>query len=205
MTKKATKKDGMSRFCVDFQVLNRRSKADIFTLPKLQEISDECAGGLYFTMLDFSGCWKIKMSEQCKENTAFVCLYRTLQFNVILFGSMNAPSTFQRMIDQLLGCPAFVMVFLDDVAILSPSIMDQIENDREIFTLVYGLCLKIKFIKCKISKKHVSSLGHIIDKNGAQVDPKIEVIQNKPPQKPRRLKRCLGDRRVQSLDHTVLS
>lgn len=105
----ATKKDGKPRFCVDYRVLNQRMKGDRFPLPKIQEIFDELSGGAVFTTLDFfSGYWQIRMSEDCKEKTTFVCRYGTYQFEVMPFGLMNAPSTFQRMMDGLLGHLPFV-------------------------------------------------------------------------------------------------
>lgn len=91
----ATKKDGKPRFCVESPVLNRRTKADRFPLPKIQESFNELAGGFLFTTLGFfSGYWQVKRSENYNEKTTFVYRYGTFQFEVMPFGLMNAPSTF---------------------------------------------------------------------------------------------------------------
>lgn len=48
---------------------------------------------------------------------AFVCRYVTFQFGVMLFRLMNAPSTFQRMMDKTLEGDPFESVYLNDVKI----------------------------------------------------------------------------------------
>lgn len=97
-----TKKDGQLRFFVDYRVLNKRMKPDCWHIPKIQEIFDDLSGGKVFTTLDlFSGYWQIRLGEGCKEKTTFVCRFGTYQFEVMPFGLMNAPSTSQRMMDQI--------------------------------------------------------------------------------------------------------
>ena len=92
----ATKKDGQPRFCVDYRQLNRVMKGDRWPIPLIQEIFDELKGSKVFTTLDlFSGYWQILMCDCCAEKTTFVCRYGTYQFQVMPFGLMNAPATFQ--------------------------------------------------------------------------------------------------------------
>lgn len=112
----ATKKDGKPRFCVDYRVLNQKMKADRWPIPKIQEIFDDLHGANIFSTLDlFSGYWKVKMFEDCREKTTFVWNYGTYQFEAMQFGLMNAPSTFQRMMVRVLTGLEFVRVYLDDV------------------------------------------------------------------------------------------
>ena len=59
------------------------------------------------------------MEENCKEKTTFICRYGTYQFEVMPFGLMNAPFTFQRMMDQVFQNLGFVRVYLDDVVVYS--------------------------------------------------------------------------------------
>ncbi len=73
-----------------------------------------------FTTIDlFQGYWQIKMEETCKEKTAFICRYRTHQFEVTAFGLMNSQATFQRMMDRVMLNVGNVRCYVDDVVIFS--------------------------------------------------------------------------------------
>lgn len=98
----ATEKDGKPCFYVAYCALNQRMNADRWLIPKIQEIFDYLGGGNFFSILDrYSKYWQIRVSKSCKEKTIFFCSFGTLQFEVISFCLMNAPSTFQRIMDQI--------------------------------------------------------------------------------------------------------
>lgn len=129
----------------------------------------------------FSRGWKIRMSKSCKEKTTFVCRYGNFQFSVMLFGLMNAPSTFQRMMDELKGNLPFVKVYLDDVMVFFSSIYEHFKHLRNVLEKVSTRGLKVKIGRCELAKEEAALLGHIEGCSGVQVDPrKIEVIQQEP-------------------------
>lgn len=97
----------------------------------------------------------------------------------MFFGLVNAPSTFQRLMDGLLFNFPFVEVCLNDVVIFSSSLEEHFYHIREVVTSVGGHSLKIKASKCEFAKKQVSFVDHTVDMNGVRVDPKkVDVIQN---------------------------
>lgn len=49
---------------------------------------------------------------------------------------MNAPFTFHRMMDKLLGLVSFVHVYLGNVMILSPDLSVQVRHIKEVINLV---------------------------------------------------------------------
>lgn len=61
------------------------------------------------------------MDDSCKEMATFITRTETLQFEVILFGLINTPATFQRIMDDLLKELYFCRIYLDDVVIYSRS------------------------------------------------------------------------------------
>ena len=68
---------------------------DRWSMPYVDEILEDLSGGKFFTSLDLlSGYWLIRMDELRKEKTNFRCQYGTLQFEIIPFGLMNAPRSF---------------------------------------------------------------------------------------------------------------
>lgn len=109
----AANKYAHPRFCVDDRFLNHLMKGDRCSIPKIKEIFDDLIGALFFTTLDlFSGYWQIDLSEGFQEKTTFVWRFGTFLFEVMLFGLMNVPATFQSLMDQILkGCPFYEFVW----------------------------------------------------------------------------------------------
>ena len=177
-----SKKDGNPSFCVDYRTLNQRMKADRWPLPKIEEIFDDLEGSAYFTSLHlFSGYWKIRMAQQCKEMTTFVCRYGTYKFEVMPFGLMNAPSTFQRIMNTNVRGLPFVRVYLDDVVVFSKTLEEHLRHLQQVFDLIDKADLKLKLLKCRFARAKIKLLGHVVDKSGIIVDPnKVELIRNAP-------------------------
>ena len=95
------KKNGESRFCIDYRELNKQTIKDKYPLPRIDDTIDALHGSKYFSTLDlFSGYWQIEIAEEHKYKTAFVCELGQFEFNRMPFGLTNAPSTFQRLMNN---------------------------------------------------------------------------------------------------------
>lgn len=76
-----------------------------------------------FSTLDiFSGYWQARLSEACKEKKTIVCRFGIYLFEVMPFGLMDSPSTFQRMMNQVLTGRRFVCVYLEDEVTFSKTV-----------------------------------------------------------------------------------
>ena len=172
------KKDGSTRFCVDYRKVNDVTHKDSYPLPRIDDTIAALAGSKWFSTLDLkSGYWQVQLSEEAKEKTAFSSGSGLWQFKVIPFGLCNAPATFERLMEQVLvGLPASTaLVYLDDILIPGRSVAQQISNLHEVFE-------RLKKVKLKLSpKKCILILGHVVSEQGISPDPaKVEAVKSWP-------------------------
>jgi hypothetical protein len=169
------KKDGSIRFCIDYRVLNLKTKKDSYPLPRIDQCLEALQGAKYFCSLDLaSGYWQIKMHEKDKEKTAFSCPRGHFEFNVMPFGLCNAPATFQRIMDKILVdlvADKICVTYLDDIIIVGKSLDDCFNNYLQVVNRFAKYNLKLKQSKCNLFRRSVNFLGHIISDRGIATDP----------------------------------
>ena len=89
------KKDGTTRFCVDYRKLNDVTRKDVYPLPHIRGTLDALSGAKILTTLDLaSGYWQVEVNDADREKTAFATRHGLFEFQVMPFGLCNAPGTF---------------------------------------------------------------------------------------------------------------
>jgi hypothetical protein len=172
------------RLCVDYRALNSITDKNRRTIPRIDDLLDAMAESSYFTSLDLtSGYHQILISEEDRPKTAFRTPFGHFQFKVLIGGWINAPATFQTVMNSILHSyiRKFVVVYIDDILIFSKSEAEHQAHVR----LVLKVLKREKFYVCKakssFAQREVKYLGYIVDKQGIRPDPKkVEAVQTWP-------------------------
>ena len=161
-----TKKDGGTRFCVDYCQLNDATVKDAYPLPRIDDTA--------------SGYWQVSLSREARAKTAFATHSGLFQFRVMPFGLCNAPATFERLMDRVLQGLRWsrCLVYLDDIISFGGTFDGALSNLTLIFERLRSYGLQLKSSKCHLFRVSVPFLGRIVGRRGLECDPtKIEDVK----------------------------
>lgn len=185
------------RFCTDFRGLNAVTKTDAYPLPLINETLERLGKSRYFTTLDLrSGYHQIPVDPADREKTAFTTEGGHFEYQRLPFGLVNAPATFQRLMDRLLfelkGEECFV--YLDDIIIFSETFDEHCTRLGNVLERLRAANLKVNLEKCAFLQESVKYLGHIVTADGVKPDPeKVRAVEEYPvPRTVREVKGFLG-------------
>ncbi|GFS55953.1 hypothetical protein TNCV_2564261 [Trichonephila clavipes] len=160
------KKNGDSRFCVDYRQLNHKLVKDRFPLPLIDDVLDRLQEAKVYTTLDLkNGFFHVDVNEDCRKFTSFIVPDGQFEFNKVLFGLSTSPSVFQRYIYSIflnLMNKGLIIFYMDDLIIPSVDEEEGLRKLRTVFEVASKYGLEIQFKKCQFLKRKVEFLGGIL-------------------------------------------
>ena len=175
---------GGLRFCVDYRALNALTKKDRYPLPLIKETLNIIRQATQYTNLEVTAAfYKIRITEGQEQITTFCTQFRSYEWLVIPFRLANAPSTFQRYINQALRefLDDFALVYLDNVLIFTKgSLQNHHKHVRQVIKRLQEAGLNLELSKCKFNVQRTKYLGFILEaRRGTLIDPeKVQAIQD---------------------------
>ncbi|GFS52332.1 transposon Tf2-9 polyprotein [Trichonephila clavipes] len=185
------------RFAIDYRKLNGITKYPRYPLPVIDDLLTNIPHTNVMSTLDLrSGYFQLAISPRDIEKTAFITRNGTFAFLRMPFGLSGAAPNFQRAIDTILKpvIGRFVLVYMDDVIITSPSFKDHLDHLTQVFTLLRDAGLTLNKEKCHFARDKLKYLGLIISKEGIETNnKKIRAItEMKPPKNNQEVSKFLG-------------
>ena len=178
----AKKKDGSLRMCVDYRRLNRVMVKNKYPLPRIDDLFDQLKVLSCFSKIDLrSGYHKLRIKEGDIAKTDFGFCHWHYEFLVMPFGLTNTSTTFMDLMNHNFNpyLDRFVVVFVDDILIYSPSVELHEEYLRIVLQLLREHHLYAKFSKYEFWLPELKFLGPVVSESGVAIDTsKIEVVMN---------------------------
>jgi len=176
------KPGGRLRLCIDYHQLNKLTILNKYPLPLMTELRERVASPTIFTKPDLKdGYHLIRIQKGDEWKTAFRTRYGHYEYKVMPFGLVNAPATFQSMMNTILRefLHHGVVLYLDDILIYSKTMEEHEALVKQVLARLARQDLAVSLKKPVFHVDRVEFLRYIVGKTGVTMSEKeVESILN---------------------------
>ena len=159
------------RWTVDYRKLNAQTEIDRFPIGNIEDNLARLGKSSLFSALDNSGAFhSIGIAKEDRPKTSFSTKYNCWQFTCLPFGLSGGPSSYARLVVQVLKGipPEMAVAYVDDVLVHSNGFEQHLMNLDKVMTAYTKAGLKLNPAKCTFLASRVHYLGHTVSKQGLE-------------------------------------
>jgi len=164
VNKQAEQERGTPRLVINYKPLNQALKWIRYPIPNKKDLLNRLHSAKIFSKFDMkSGFWQIQIQEKDRYKTAFTVPFGQYEWNVMPFGLKNAPSEFQKIMNDIFNSYSnFTIVYIDDVLIFSQSIDQHFKHVNIFINIIQQNGLAVSKSKINLFQTKIRFLGHMI-------------------------------------------
>jgi len=167
----------------DLRCLNAKTVADLFPLPRIDDLLDQVRRGTsYFSVGDIKDAfWNIELEEGCRHKFGYRTHNAFLQPTSMTQGGKNSANEWARCVADTFESIAQeeALVYQDDVLNHSKDFAKHWQTQAKIYQCLVDRRLTLKRSKMHLNQDKMVFLGHMLDESGRYPSPKaVEAIMN---------------------------
>ena len=163
------KKDGSTRWAVDYRPLNSLTIKDSYPLPSITENLEKLQGSQIFSTLDAAGAYHcVPVAAKTRPLMAFVTPFGVYTWKRMPFGASNSGPVYARFMEMLVSKlrSPWTLCYLDDLMVHTVTTEQHLEELRKVFLMHREAGIRLKAAKTDLFETQAYYLGYKITQKG---------------------------------------
>ncbi|MBW0564366.1 hypothetical protein O181_104081 [Austropuccinia psidii MF-1] len=157
---------GKSRMVGDFRALKTYTVPDRYPIPKIQIALAQISQAVYITTMDaLKGFHKNVVTPRARKYLRIIVHCGVYEYLRMPFGFKNAPSHFQRMINEIFPeelSEGWLIIYIYEIIVCSKTLKEHVYRLSRVLTKVQHINKKISLKKCHFGLKELKALRHVV-------------------------------------------
>ncbi|MBW0577761.1 hypothetical protein O181_117476 [Austropuccinia psidii MF-1] len=189
---------GKTRMVGDFRALNTYTVPNRYPIPKIQISLTQISQAVYISTMDaLKGFHQNIVTPRARKYLRIIVHCRVFKYLRMPFGIKNAPSRFQRMMNEIFPeelSEGWLIIYIDDIIVCSKTWEEHMYKLSRGLTKIQSVNMKISLKKCHFGFKELKALGHVVSGLSLGIDKsKVAAVFLKPmPQNKEEVQSFLG-------------